>query len=84
MLNVPTDLGERILQATRLAVAAHWQLKLEQLGDEIHTRQLGADSGTAASVVTDDLLPPATHGGAGHVPRRPSRRFKRFFRRSLR
>jgi len=87
MFNVPNDLGERIVQATRLAVAAHWQMKLEQLGDEIHTRQLEAISGTAALMVTDDQLSTATHGGAGLSPRRPSRRpgrTPRFIRRSRR
>jgi len=83
MVNVPSDLGERILLATRMAVSAHWEMRLETLQTEIHTRQHGCDSGTAQASVTDDLLSLATHGGAGSIPRRPSR-LARFFRRSRR
>ena len=83
MVNVPTDLGERILKATQMAVTAHWQMKIEQLGHEIYTRQHLSDSGTAEWPVTDDLLPTATHGGAGMFPRRPSR-LRKWFRRSRR
>ncbi len=80
MPNVPTDLGERIVLATRMAVIAHWELALDR---DIHTRQQLSSSGTAENSVTDDLLPTATLGGAGFAPRRPSR-LRKLIRRSRR
>jgi len=80
MLNVPADLGERIILATRMAVIAHWEMQLER---DIHTRQQLSGSGTAEKSVTDDLLPTATLGGAGTTPRRPSR-LRKLIRRSRR
>ena len=68
MTELPTDLGSRILAATRMAVMAHWQLALtsqslvtddtpapghECLPDQ---QQREANGGTEASQVTDDRL----------------------------
>jgi len=83
MVNVPSDLGERILSATRMAVTAHWQMVLGQQQHEIHNRQHESHSGTGESLVTDGLLSTATLGGAGILPRRPSR-LSRLTRRSRR
>ncbi len=83
MVNVPSDLGERIVSATRMAVTAHWQLVLGQQQIEIHNRQHESQGGTGESLATDGLLSTATLGGAGTLPRRPSR-LSRFIRRSRR
>lgn len=78
---VPSDLGQRILAATRLAVTEHWQQQFAA-----YSRQHDAMGGALASRVTEDQLSQADDGGAGNVPRRLSRipRLSSLFRRSRR
>jgi hypothetical protein len=54
MVNVPTDLGERIIRAARMAAALHGDMQLVERADLLVNGQLGLGGIAAGGSVTDD------------------------------